>query len=179
MKINIGSKNNVKIAALTEILKEYPDFFDAEVVACDANSGVSNQPKSLAETIAGAKARAKNCFIGCDYSVGLESGLMEVPETKTGFMDVTVCAIYDNKIFCLGLSSAFEYPIEVTKYVLEKNAELSDAYRDLGFTKEKKIGEGEGIIGVLTKGRLNRKEYTKQAIRTALIHLENRKLYGA
>jgi len=177
MKVNIGSKNKSKVASLTEILKEYPDFSSAEVVACDAISDVSHQPKSLAETIAGAKARAKNCFKECEYSVGLESGLMEVPETKTGYMDVTACAIYDGKTFHLGLSSAFEYPVEVTKYALKNNAEFSDAFRDLGFTNEKKIGEGDGIIAFLTKGRLVRKEYTKQAITTALIHLENKELY--
>ena len=177
MKINIGSKNKSKTDALKEILKEYPDFLNAEIVCKEVDSGVSGQPKSLEETIDGAKKRAKNAFDECELSVGLESGLMKVPETKTGYMDVTVCAIYDGKSFHLGLSSAFEYPIELTKYVLEKNAELSDAYRDLGFTKEQKIGEGQGIIGVLTKGRLDRKEYTKQAIRTALIHLENKELY--
>lgn len=177
MKINIGSKNPQKIDALKEILMGYPDFLNAQVVSKNISSGVSHQPKSLEETVDGAMKRAKNSFDGCDYSVGLESGLMKVPETKTGYMDVTACAIYDGKNFHLGLSSAFEYPIKVTKYVLEKDAELSDAFRDLGFTKKQKIGEEEGIISVLTNGRLNRKEYTKQAIMTALIHLENKKLY--
>ena len=177
MKINIGSKNKVKIDALKEILKEYPDFLNAEVICKDVDSGVSHQPKSLEETVDGAMKRAKNSFIDCDYSVGLESGLMKVPETKTGFMDVTACAIYDGKNFHLGLSSAFEYPIKVTDYVFKNNAELSDAYRDLGFTTKAKIGEEEGIIGVLTKGRLVRKEYTKQSIIMALIHLENKELY--
>ena len=177
MKINIGSKNKAKTDALKEILKEYPDFLNAEVVCKEVSSGVSGQPKSLQETIDGAIKRAKNAFDNCELSVGLESGLMKVPETKTGYMDVTVCAIYDGKISHLGLSSAFEYPVAITKYVLENDVELSDAYRDLGFTVKEKIGEEEGIIGVLTKGRLDRKEYTKQAIRTALIHLENKNLY--
>jgi inosine/xanthosine triphosphatase len=177
MKINIGSKNRVKIDALTEILKEYPDFLDAEIISKDVDTGVSHQPKSLDETIMGAMSRAKNCFGDCDYSVGLESGLMKVPETKTGYMDTTACAIYDGKHFHLGLSSCFEYPPKVVKYVLENNAELSDAFRELGFTKKAKIGEEEGIIGVLTKGKLVRKEYTKQAIRMGLIHLENKDLY--
>jgi non-canonical (house-cleaning) NTP pyrophosphatase len=35
------------------------------------------------------------------------------------------------------------------------------------------LGSAEGIIGVLTKGRLTRKEYVKQAITMALINLEN------
>lgn len=177
MKINIGSKNKAKIEAVTETLKDYDEFKEAETIPMTVDSGVSSQPTSLEETIDGAIKRAKNCFDDCDYSVGLESGLMKVPETKTGFMDVTACAIYDGQTFHLGLSSAFEYPIKITEYVLKNNVELSDAYKQLGFTQKEKIGEEEGIIGVLTKGRLVRKEYTKQALVTALIHLENKELY--
>jgi inosine/xanthosine triphosphatase len=177
MKFNIGSKNKAKIDALKEILKEYPNFFDAEVIFKEVETGVSHQPKSLQETIDGAMQRAKNSFDGCDYSVGLESGLMSVPETKTGFMDTTVCVIYDGKIFHLGLSSCFEYPVKLTKYVLEEDTNISDAAKKLGITEKENLGAEEGMIGILTKGRLNRKEYTKQAIRTALIHLENKELY--
>ena len=177
MRINLGSKNNAKINALKEILKEYPDFEDAEVVAKDVSSGVPHQPKSLEETVDGAIKRARNSFNNCSYSVGLESGLMKVPHTKTGYMDTTVCAIYDGEKCHLGLSSCFEYPIKVLNYMLEKNENASNAFRQLGFTDKEYIGYEEGIIGVVTKNRLDRKEYTKQAIRTALIHLENKNLY--
>ena len=177
MKINIGSKNKQKIDALKEILKDYPDFLNTEVVSRDVSSNISDQPKSLDETIQGAINRAKNSFDNCDYSVGLESGLMKVPETKTGYMDTTVCAIFDGKNFHLGLSSCFEYPPKVLEYMLTNNENASNAFRNLGFTDKEYIGYEEGIIGVVTKNRLDRKEYTKQAIRTALIHLENKSLY--
>jgi len=177
MKINIGSKNKAKIDALKEILKEYPDFSNAEIFDKDVNSGVSHQPKSLEETVNGAMIRAKNCFADCDLSFGLESGLMPVPHTKTGFMDTTACAIYDGKDFHLGLSSCFEYPPKVLEYMLKNDKDASTAFRELGFTDEPYIGWGNGIIGVLTKDRLNRKEYTKQAIITALVHLENKNFY--
>ena len=177
MKFNIGSKNKQKVDALKEILKEYPDFLNAEVLPKDASSNVSDQPKSLDETIQGAMNRAKNSFDDCEYGVGLESGLMKVPETKTGYMDTTVCAIFDGKIFHLGLSSCFEYPPKVLEYMLKNNENASNTFRQLGFTDKEYIGHQEGIIGVLTKNRLDRKEYTKQAIRTALIHLENKDLY--
>jgi len=178
MKINVGSKNKAKVEAVEEILKDYPDFAQAEIISKDVSSGVSHQPKSLEETIEGAMVRAKNAFSDCDYSVGLESGLMRVPKTKTGYMDFTACAIYDGKIFHLGLSSAFEYPPKVVKYVLEKNEKnISNAFYDLGFTESSNLGSENGAIGILTKNRLDRKEYTKQAIRTAMIHLENKNLY--
>lgn len=177
MIFNIGSKNKAKVEALKEILKEYSNFLNAEVIIKDINSGVSDQPKSLEETIDGAMKRAKNSFDNCNYSIGLESGLMKVPETKTGYMDVTACAIYDGQKFHLGLSSAFEYPIKLTKYVLDENTNISDAAKKLGITGKDNLGAEEGMIGILTKGRLDRKGYTKQAILTALIHLENKDLY--
>lgn len=177
MKINIGSKNKAKIDALIEILKEYPDFLNSEIISKDIDSGVSHQPKSLEETVDGAMKRAKNSFDNCNYSVGIESGLMKVPETKTGYMDTTCCAIYDGNNFHLGLSSCFEYPIKLTEQVLKEDINISDAARKLGITKKENLGAEEGMIGILTKGRLDRKEYTKQAIRTALIHLENKNLY--
>jgi len=177
MKVNVGSENKVKIEAVFDILKEYPDFSSCEVTGKKADSEVSGQPKSLEETIKGAKNRAENSFLGCKYSFGLESGLMKVPGTKTGYMDVTCCAIYDGENFHLGLSSAFEYPIAVTEYVLEDGLEVSSAFFKAGLAKDEKIGSREGAIGFLTKNRIVRKEYTKQAIRMALIHLENKELY--
>jgi inosine/xanthosine triphosphatase len=177
MKINIGSKNKQKVEALREILKDYPDFPGAEIISKDVSSDVADQPKSLDETIKGAMNRAKNAFDDCEYSFGLESGLMAVPETKTGYMDFTACAIYDGKKFHLGLSSAFEYPIKITKYVLENNDNISNAFNKLGLTKSNNLGSEEGAIGILTRNRLTRKSYTKEAIRTALIHLENKELY--
>ena len=177
MKFNIGSKNKAKIDALKEILKEYPDFLNAEVLSIDVDSGVSHQPKSLEETVDGAMKRAKNSFGDCVYSVGIESGLIRVPHTKTGYMDIGVCAIYDGKNFHLGMSSAFEYPVKLTKHSLEKNIDMSQSAKELGFTKSDKVGAEEGMVGILTKGRLDRKGQVKQSIRTALIHLENKDLY--
>ncbi len=177
MKIIVGSKNPSKIEAVKEILMEYPDFKDSEVVGIEASSDVSDQPKSLDETIKGAINRAKNCFNDCKFSIGLESGLMKVPSTKTGFMDVTACAIFDGKTIHLGLSSAFEYPIEVTNLVFDKGINITQAFFKTGLTDNPRLGSAEGAIGFLTKGRLIRKEYTKQALRTALIHLENPGLY--
>jgi inosine/xanthosine triphosphatase len=177
MKIIVGSKNPSKVEAVKEILNDYNDFSKAEVIGLEVSSGVDNQPKSLDETIKGAMNRAKACFIDCDYSIGLESGLMKIPHTKTGYMDFTCCAIFDGKNVCLGLSSCFEYPKEITRLVLEEGIDINQAFIKKGLTKNPKLGSAEGAIGFLTKGRVIRREYTKQAIQMALIHLENPDLY--
>jgi inosine/xanthosine triphosphatase len=174
MKINIASKNQTKVEALKEILVDYSHLKGAEIIAIETDSGVSEQPKSLRETIRGAINRAKNVFNDCSYSFGIESGLMKVPKTKTGFMDVCVCAIFDGEEHYLGLSSAWEAPKQVSEYILNDGMNMNQAAYKAGLTKNLKIGSAEGLVGIMTKGRLNRKEYTKEAIRTALIHLEKR-----
>ena len=97
MKIKIASQNQVKVEALKEILQDYPHLRNAEVIAVGVSSEVNNQPKSLEETIKGAINRSRNAYSSCNYSFGIESGLMAVPHTKTGYMDVCVCAIFDGK----------------------------------------------------------------------------------
>jgi len=173
MHINIGSTNRIKVEALKEILKEYSLLADAKVNSIDVDSGVSNQPKTLDETIQGAMNRAERSFKDCLYSFGLESGLMVVPRTKSGFMDVCVCSIYDGNDFHLGLSSAWEAPKKVMDYMLEEGLDMTQASIKAGLTDNTELGSSEGLVGIMTGGRLTRKAYTKEAIRAALIHISN------
>jgi len=173
MKIKVGTKNKAKVDSVIEIIEEYPHLKGGEVEGVSIPSGVSDQPKSLEETINGAMNRAKGIFVDCDYSIGIESGMMSVPMSKSGYMDVCVCAIYDGKECHLGLSSAWEFPdTSVTDLIMKEGLDMSQAINKAGMTKNENIGSEEGAIGILTKGRMTRKEYTKQALRTALIHLE-------
>ena len=175
--IKIGSKNEVKVCAVKELIKNYDFLSNAEIVPIESSSDVSEQPVSLDETIKGAMNRAKNAFYQCDYSFGIEDGLIKVPYAKSDYMNVCACAIYDGKNFHIGLSSAFEYPKKITNLVFEKGLDISEAFYKAGLTKNPKIGSSEGTIGILTNGRINRKEYAKQAIMMALIHLENSDLF--
>lgn len=140
-------------------------------------SGISEQPKSLDETVQGAVNRARSAFRDCDYSFGIESGLMKVPHTLTGSMDFCVCAVYDGARHYLGLSSAFEFPPVITKMIHERDVTATDAARLCGLTDSPNIGYEEGIVGILTKGIVTRKDYTMQAIHMALIQVTNSELY--
>jgi len=177
MRICVGSKNEVKVGSVAEVVALYDDLRDAEISAMQVDSAVSAQPKSIDETMRGAMNRARGAFKDCIYSFGIESGLMVVPNTKTGYMDVCVCAIYDGKEFSFGLSSALEFPREVTRLIFDEGVDSTQAFNKVGLTTNPQIGSAEGIIGVLTKGRLTRKDYTKQAVLTAMIHLEHPQLY--
>lgn len=177
MKVKVGSKNQNKIQAVKETLLDFPEFSDLEISFMEVDSGVSKQPKNIEQTIKGAMNRAKNAFDNCDISVGLESGLMEFPNTKSGYMDITMCAIYDGKNFHLGGSSVFENPKSMIDLIFEKDYEIDEAAEEIGLTKNSNLGEAEGMVGLLTKGRLNRKDFTKQAVLSALIHLLNPEHY--
>lgn len=178
MRVYIGSLNPSKIAAVADKLKDYSEFKLAEITGVAVSSEVSEQPLGIEETVRGARNRAKAARdLGAAYGIGLESGLIPVPYTKTGYMDVTVCAIYDGKDYHLGLSSSFEYPKKLTRLVLEENLDISTAAKNMGLTAKEKVGTEEGMIGILTKGRLPRKDYSGQAVTMALIHLENPELY--
>ncbi|MFH1030503.1 MAG: DUF84 family protein [bacterium] len=172
MKIKVGSTNEIKVVAVREMILDYPHLKNADVIAVGVSARVSDQPKSLDETVQGAINRAKGAFGECNYSFGIESGLMAVPNTKTGFMDVCVCAIYDGNEYYLGLSSAWEAPKQVVQYMISEGLNMTQASVRAGITTNESLGSAEGLVGIMTKGRLTRKEYTKEAIRTALIHLE-------
>src|SRR3989344_1033018 len=176
--VNIGSKNPVKISAVEETLRNYLDLNPFSITSLDVSSDVSEQPKSIEEIVKGAKNRARKSFVNCDYSFGLESGLMKIPETKTGHMDVCICAIHDAKNnYALGMSCALEPPIEVARLVFEEGLDLNAASFQMGLTQNRKVGSAEGIIGILTDGNITRKDYMKQAVHMALMQIRNRELY--
>ena len=178
MKINVGSKNKTKLQSVIDAVSLYPKLFpSAEIVGVDVVVEEFGHPKNLDETVRGAIARAKNAYPGGDYSFGLEGGLMEVPHTKSGFMEVGACAVYDGKNIVLGLSPAFEWPKGVTELILEGKADGSQACRQLGITEHEKIGEEGGIIKLLTHGKMVRQDYTKLSIMMALVQLEKPELY--
>jgi inosine/xanthosine triphosphatase len=176
--ITVGSKNPVKIQAVKEIVKNYDFLGKAEIVGVDVEVDLYGHPKSLESTIEGAIDRAEKAFNrNSTYSIGLESGLMAVPKSKSGFMDVCVCAIYDGETSHLGISSAFEYPSKIMELIINRGLDGSQAVKEAGLSSHPKLGEGEGIIHLLTKGKINRKEHTMQALMMAIIHLQNPELY--
>jgi len=168
-RIIVASLNKNKINAVKEV---FPSFF-VEGQSCE--SGVGEQPLSLDETIKGAINRAKGVYMDCIYSVGIEDGISRVPQTASGYMNFCCCAVYDGTRIYLGLGPAFEYPPECTRKVVEDGITISEAFTP--FSGKPNIGYDEGIIGWLTKGRINRKDYTKQAVFMARIQLDNLGLY--
>ncbi len=153
-----------------EVLAMYPKFVDAEIVGIEVDSGVGEQPMNLNATIDGAINRAKVAFQDCDYSIGIEGGLLEVPQTESGVAKLEACAIYDGKDISLGFSCAYVVPEDLHRIVVERNVDMSEALKISGRTDHVKIGTAGGGISLLTDGRMTRYDMCKQALTTALIH---------
>ncbi len=187
MLIVIGSKSPPKIEAVTRTLIGYPELFRArksdpeslQAFSLEVPTGVSAQPGSLEETVLGARNRAKsamNAFDAeqqarcVDLAFGIESGMLRIPGDRGTPFEFSACAIYDGTDMHVGLSPAFRIPPEVYRHV-EAGANLSEATRLAGLTKHEYVGSAEGIIGILTRGRVTRMQYTAMAVHMALANL--------
>ena len=165
--------NPVKLNATINILKKI--YNNLDVSAVNVDSGIPDQPFGLDETIKGAINRAKNAFSDeYDLSVGIESGLMETPNSLTGYIDLQWCAIFDGDIVTLGVSSGFEYPPEVVKEVLS-GVEVGDVMDKITGVEE--LGQKKGAVSYLSRDMLNRTENTEQCVLTAMIPRLNKEVY--
>jgi len=173
MKVVVGSKNPVKINATNNILRKI--YGDIEIESKDVDSGVPDQPFGLEQTIKGAINRAKDAYSETfDLSVGIESGLMETPNSITGYIDLQWCAIFDGDKTTIGVSSGFEYPPEVVKAVLN-GVEVGDVMDRV--TGEEDLGKKKGAVSYLSHDMLDRTENTEQCVLTAMIPLMNEEVY--
>lgn len=169
MIIRVGSKNPVKIEAVQEC---FPDF---EVIAVTAGSGIKEQPLSLEETIEGSRNRAQSYLDG--WGIGIESGIMAVKHASSRWINAIACSIWNGEKFSLGLAGGFVVPQAIIDIVFDEGVDLSEASRRAGLTTEPKIGYGEGIVNILTDGKMARKPYIKQAIEMAMIQVNHPELY--
>lgn len=178
MQIKIGSQNQVKINAVKETISLYPNLFpNAKIDGISIDIEEFGHPIGFELIFNCARDRAVKAFKNCDYSIGLESGLVEIQCAKSGYMEISSCVIYDGTDFYHGLGCGFEYPVEVTNKILNKEGDASSLFKELNLTDSKKLGaEKGGILGVLAKGRMTREEQIKQSVISALIYMENPKL---
>jgi len=179
MKINVGSKNQTKVKAVQDAVHLYPKIFPAaEIEGIDIVIDLFGHPKNMHDIVEGARDRAKKAYVDCLFSFGLESGLIEVPLSNSGYMEISAAAIFDGTDFHVGLSPAFEWPPKVTEIILKGEMDASKAFKELGLTEHEKLGAVPGgVIAVLTEQRTTREECMKLSIIMALIQVEKAELY--
>ena len=176
MKIIVGSKNPNKVEAVREVFTElFPN--DLEVVGIEVDSNINDQPITMEETIRGAMNRATSAFLDCDLSIGIEGGLMEVPHSKSRYMQFEACVLFDGTDCYLGLTGLFAIPNQIIEIIKKEGINLSYALLKHGYTDSEYIGHEQGVIGLFTKGKIDRKEFTKQAVEMMLIHFNNKEIF--
>ena len=120
MIINIGSKNPVKIEAVKEVLRDYRSLEIDKLNYLEVSLEVSEQPFGWNQIVSGSKERARKSFSNCNYSIGLESGLIQLPNSKDHFYNVGVCSIFDGHSHSLGFSGGFEVPKKLADSIIKE-----------------------------------------------------------
>lgn len=179
MIINVGSKNPNKINAVAEAFAKLEDFKNCEVRGTDVLSGVSEQPLTIDELFMGARNRARNAFVSCDLSIGIESGITPMQYARTRYVGICGCAMYTgaDDDFYYGQSFGFEYPTAVIEGILKKGLDVDAAFHQAGFTENPRIGYSKGVIGFLTDNKITRKDMAKSAVEMALISYLKKEIY--
>lgn len=170
----VGSKNPVKISC-TDV--GFHHAFDSAflVEGLNVSSEVEDQPIGDEETYLGAFNRAKNAklvFPEADFWVGIEGGVDE----KDGEMFAFAWVVIQNRSGKIGKAktSTFFLPGVITD-LIKGGMELGAA-DDQVFNKENSK-QGNGSVGILTNGSVNRKDYYSQAVILALIPFLNENIY--
>lgn len=159
--IAVGSLNHVKAEAVRGVMERI--FGNVRITSVDADSAVPPQPFEE-ETAKGAVNRARNALGDHEMSVGIEAGVFE---KEDGLYDYQYCAILDrNGKLTIGTGSGFRYPDAVADLV-RSGCTVGDAMHKI-YGKEN-IGKGQGAVGFLSKGLIDRKTLTEQSVIAAMI----------
>ncbi|MFP8952929.1 inosine/xanthosine triphosphatase [Natrialbaceae archaeon A-arb3/5] len=161
MKVAVGSTNPVKCDAVERTLKRY----EPAVAAVAVDSGVPEQPWSVAETVEGATNRARRAIDATDaaYGIGLEGGVARF-EDVSGLYLIMWAAVTDGERLETGSGPSLRLPEPVADR-LEAGEELGPVMDDLLGTDG--IAESEGAAGALTNGLTDRTRALGEAVACA------------
>jgi inosine/xanthosine triphosphatase len=157
--IVVGSTNPVKAAATRRI------FPHAVVQTAGVASGVPAQPRSVAETIAGARTRASAAYAArsAELAVGIEGGVAPLP-VGTGWQLIMWAAVTDGDRMQLGMGPGLTLPAAIAAPVAD-GIELGLVMDTLADATD--TAQGAGAVGLLTDGRLTRTDALAAAVATA------------
>ncbi len=176
MKVLVGSLNPVKIAAVRDVFESH--FRGVEVQGIEAPSGVPAQPVGDA-TFTGAENRAQALVVlnverglGAEFCVGLEGGIAQHHARWCAFGAICIADAAGRLGF--GASPLFELPPGVVDDLLG-GSELGDVMDRLAGQRNTK--QRGGAVGILTGGRITRRELYAQGVAMALIPFLNAALF--
>lgn len=195
--VAVGTENRAKCDAVRDalsslqplILECEPSLFaEIEIRPLGVPSGVSEQPCGFDEIVAGARNRARAALASgaCALAVGIEDGLVELPDGLGGESVFNLgCAwVTDGEREGSGFSSGFAYPAECLIPATRDREPIGDLFdahwrrhRDSGGELKLARDPNLGNIGKLTGGRLTRSDYASHAVLCALVRFLQRDLY--
>jgi inosine/xanthosine triphosphatase len=172
----VGSGNPVKIGAVRDVFAAH--FSQVEVEGLGVPSGVAAQPVGDA-TFAGAENRARALValntergLAADFCVGLEGGIAQYHSRWFAFGAICIADAAGRLGF--GVSPLFELPPGIVAALLGGD--------ELGHVMDRLAGEHNtkqrgGAVGILTGGRITRRELYAQGVAMALIPFLNEGMY--
>uniref|UniRef100_A0A7S0U0M5 inosine/xanthosine triphosphatase n=1 Tax=Hemiselmis andersenii TaxID=464988 RepID=A0A7S0U0M5_HEMAN len=174
----VASTNPVKVNAAKASLSQCFPSKETTVVGQKVPSGVPAQPMSDAETRQGALNRAKGAIHthpGHDLYFGIEGGIEEDSnKIMHCFAWIVVLRAGDKPIESASRTSTFALPEAIMK-LIRGGMELGDA--DDEVFKRRNSKQGDGTVGHLTNGLVDRTGYYVQAGIMALIPMMQEDLY--
>lgn len=169
----IGTMNPGKHEACMRAFEKWPgDAYIIKGVATE--SGVSEQPMGLDQTVLGAQNRATSALHsvqGAELGIGLESGLVVMGGRH---FDFCACALDDGKRQCVGISSMWPLPPQVVE-AMSGGIGYNQAFEALGVPADDR---GDGVLARLSSGILSRPKQMEESVHAALIQLRNVALYS-
>jgi len=176
MRVAVGTRNPAKLRGVERAFRELVGPATLLPVAVDP--GVPRQPVGLDEILRGALNRARGALqlAEADYGVGVEAGFFRL----SGFaIEVQVAAVVDRSgRVGVGLSPGFPLPPAFVRALERGEAGELEEVVDRWFGT-RNVGEGEGLVGLLTRGRVSREDLTYLAVAMALLPFINERLWGA
>ncbi|GAB4514291.1 MAG: inosine/xanthosine triphosphatase [Anaerolineae bacterium] len=173
MRVIVASTNPVKIESARLGFAAIFPHAPLEVTGLNAPSGVSDQPSTEAETLAGALNRARHVqgMAEGDYHVGIEGGIEDIDGHMHVFAWIVVLSGARQG---RSRTATFILPDEVAALV-RQGLELGDADdRVFGRSNSK---QANGSVGLLTRDRITRTDYYAPAVMLALIPFINPDLH--
>ena len=192
--IAVGSTNEVKIRAVRNAFQQVFPTSILIVRGYSALSGVDSQPLGDEMTMKGARNRAiaaeadfrRDMCQAADFVVGIEGGVGEstgIREKMSKGADPLECFAYvailhgasDTNLWSWARTASFPLPPGLTKEI-RSGSELGTAVDKLYHRENTKYKEG--VVGILSKGLLDRSKYYEHALLLALVPFLNVDDYG-
>jgi inosine/xanthosine triphosphatase len=173
MRIAVGSTNPVKVEAVKEVAAEI--FGEVAVEPVEVDSGVSSNPLTDSETIAGAVRRAGEARerSGAELGVGLEGGITRIDGK---YYTCVWCALDDGKEVTTGGGVHIPLPDRVLRMILDDGKEMGHVMDELTATADTK--RTVGFEGIVTKGLVTRLDSFRAVLGFTFSRLISQELYS-